>query len=158
MSQPSARTSTTQRFVLRAEQPFRALAIAAVTAVVGAVLLVLWRSLVLPLVVPVIGAVLLALAMAVTVAAALADRRWRQTVTLDEQAVTVADRRSTRTVTWSDIKQLKLDGDQLVLVTGTPEQAAEVRNPHGPSERAFAALLQAMSARLDADRGYHSME
>lgn len=158
MSQPSA-PPVPQRFVLRAELPFRALAIAAVSAIVGAVVLVVWKAWTLPAVVLVIGALVLAFALAVAVAAVLADRRWRQTVLLDERGLSVSTRAGEQRVAWSEVKRAKLDGDQLVFTTTSGQQhPAEVTNPHGPSERTFTDLLQAMSARLDADRGYHSLE
>lgn len=158
MTQPSGPTAP-QRFVLRAELPFRALAIAAVSAIVGAVLLVLWGALELPALALVVGIVVLAFALAVTVAAGLAERRWRQTVLVEDAALTVSSRDSRRTLRWSDVKAVRLEGDRLVFTRTSGEQdPTEVNNPHGPSERTFAAMLSAISARLDADRGYHSLE
>ena len=146
-----------QQFVLRAELPFRALAIGSGGAVAGAGLLVLWRSMALSPAVAVLGGLLLAFAVAVTVAAVLAARRWRQTVTLDEEGITVVSGRTRRTLAWSDIKRVTLDGDRAVL-EGDQHSRTEVSNPHGPSERVFVALLEEMTARLDASRGYRPFE
>lgn len=155
MSDLPAAPAVPQRFVLRSELPFRALAVAAGTAVAGALVLVLSSARAWPWPAEVLGAVLLAFAVAVMIAAVLADRRWRQTVTLAQSAVTVSRRRSRQTLAWSEIKQVKLNGDQLLLITAG-DVAAEVSNPHGPSERVFNALLTELTARLDADRGYHA--
>lgn len=122
----------------------------------GATLLVLGSALALPAAVLVIGGIVLASALAVTVAAGLAERRWRQTVLLEDGALTVSSRDDRRTLRWSDIKAVRLEGDRLVFTKTSGEQdPAEVTNPHGPSQRTFSAMLAAISARLDADRGYH---
>ena len=159
MTQPSGAPTAPQRFVLRAELPFRALVIAAIAAVAGAALLVLGKALALPAAVVALGGLLLGFAVALAVAAVLAERRWRQTVLLEEAALTVSTRDSRRTLRWSEITSVKLEGDRLVFTkTSGESDPTEVSNPHGPSERTFVAMLDAISARLDADRGYHSLE
>lgn len=143
--------------MLRSDLPFRALVIGAASALAGAALLVLWKALDLAAVFTVLGGLLLAFAVAVTIAALFAARRWRQTVTIDEHGLTVSSGSSRRTLAWSDIRQVKLDGERAVIQTGDGEQT-EVRNPHGPSERMFVALLEEMTVRLDASRGYRPIE
>lgn len=144
-----------QRFVLRAQTPLRALVIASGSEVIGAILLVGWDALDLPVVVVVLAALLLAFGSAVLLAAVLAFGRLAQTVEVGPSGVTLHTRsRDATTLAWADVKQVTLNGDRLVLKTASEDQAMAVRNPGGGADRTFAAMTEAIRARLDADRGY----
>ncbi len=150
-------TGPSQTFVLREDAPNRALAIASVSAVVGAILMVLWGANGWSAAVLVIGILLLAFGVALVVAAILASRRRRQTVEVTETGLTLNDSRGARTVRWSEVRQVTLNGPRLALLTGDgTEVAAQVLNPGGRSHTTFMALAQAVQTALDADRGYRS--
>jgi hypothetical protein len=88
----------------------------------------------------------------------LASRRLRQTVEVAATGLTVHDGAGTRTVHWSDVREVTLSGPRLALLTGDKAAvAAEVVNPGGRSQTTFLALVQAIQTALDADRGYRSV-
>jgi membrane protein implicated in regulation of membrane protease activity len=150
-------TGGSQIFRLRADLPIRVLVVAAVSAAVGAVLVVIWGAAAVPFGLAVVGLVLLAFGLALVVAAALAQRRLRQTVTLSEAGIRLESRRVTRSLPWSAVVEVSLRGPLLGLRTAEGREAGEpveVINPGGGSDRAFEALLDAIRTRLDADRGY----
>jgi hypothetical protein len=148
-----------QRFELRSDVVVRALAIASASALPGAVLVVLWAAQSLTVVVLVLGLLLLVFGVALALAAVLAHRRLRQTVVLTDSGISVRARGRTRTVPWSDVKQVNLQGVQLVLEPTEGKGAPlEVTNPRGSSELAFSELLPQISVRLDANRGYRRFE
>ncbi|MDQ1483341.1 MAG: hypothetical protein QOF35_1417 [Actinomycetota bacterium] len=131
---------------------------AAVSAVAGAALLILWGAKALPFAVLVCGALLMAFGVVVVLAAALAHFRVRQTVVLNIAGITVRNLRGQHTLMWSDIQQVTLNGVRLTLVTaGQRGPSAELLNPGGHSEPIFAELLASIRTSLDADRGYRSM-
>jgi hypothetical protein len=143
-----------QRFTLTAPVPVRALAIAAVTAVVGAGLAVASRMLDLGAVVLGVGLVGIGLALALVVAALVLEARARTDLSLQSDAVTVRRAGQAQRVAWADIDNVTLTGPRLTLVrkSGNP---VVVVNPRTPADPTFTALLAALSRRLDADRGYH---
>ena len=151
--------ASVQRFVLRARTPLNALALAAGLEVIGAILLVTWGALDLPLVVGILGGLLLACGGGAMLAGVLALRRFAQTVELTSMGVTVAGAQGTRTLPWSSVTQVTLNGRVLTLQTGSDrDEPVEVLNPRGPAEVTFAALIEALRERLDTDRGYRPLE
>lgn len=144
-----------QRFTLTAPPPVRALAIAAVTALVAAALIVTSRILDLGTVVLVVGVVGLALAVALAVAALVLSRRARVDLVLAADAVTVRRAGQAQRVPWADIDNVTLTGPRLTLVRKTGADVAVV-NPRTPTDPTFTALLAALTQRLDADRGYRT--
>jgi hypothetical protein len=146
-------TEGDQRFTLTAPPPVRALAIAAVTALVGAGLMVASRMLDLGSVVLVVGLVGLALAVALTVAAFVLGARARADLVMEREAITVRRNGEVRRVPWADIDTVTLTGARLTLVRKTGAGVVVV-NPRTPTDPTFTALLSAIQHRLDADRGY----
>lgn len=141
--------------MLRADAPNRALVIASVSAVVGAILMVLWGANGWSAAVLVLGALLLVFGVALVVSAILAARRLRQTLEVTETGLTLNDSHGARTVRWSEVRQVTLSGPRLALLTGDGlDVAAQVLNPGGRSQTTFLALAQAIQTALDADRGY----
>ncbi len=146
---------TGERFTLSARPPVRALAITAVTAVVGAALVVVASALDWPTAFAVIGVVLLALAFALAVLAFVLVAQLRVAVQVDAETLTIA-RGSQRTVlAWSDVREVALRGRRVVLLLkGDSAQAVSIVNPRGPTDPTFLALLRALQRQLDDDRGY----
>lgn len=144
-----------QRFTLTAPPPVRALAIAAVTALVAAALAVASRMLDLGSVVLVVGVVGLGLGVALAVAALVLAARSRADLVLGADAVTVRRAGRTQRVSWADIDNVSLTGPRLTMVRKTGPDLVVV-NPRTPTDPTFTALLAALSRRLDADRGYRT--
>ena len=146
-------TSADERFTLTAPPPVRALAIAAVTALVGTALMVLARALDLGPVVLVVGLVGLVLAVALAVAALVLTARFRAELVLEPAAITARRAGQTQRVPWADIDTVTLTGPRLALVRKSGANVI-VLNPRTPTDPTFTALLTAIQQRLDADRGY----
>lgn len=144
-----------ERFVLALRPPVRALAITAVTALLGALLVVLAQVFELGLVLMIIGGVLLFSAVSLGVITALLVSRLRSTVLLDADAIRVIRGRRTSRVPWSTVDHVMLKGPRLTVVT-KPDQgeAITVVNPRTPTDPTFSALVAAVQSRLNADRGY----
>lgn len=148
-----------QRFVLRSRRPLRAMAIGAGAVLVGALLLVGWGAGRLPLVLAVLGGLLAVLGLALTVAAGRAFGRLAQTVELRAAGATLLTRGRSTTLAWSDVKKVSLDGPRLILLPDSAQiEPLQVLNPGGTADATFAALTAAVSARLDAHRGYRQLE
>ncbi len=158
MSSPPADQAPHQQYVLAATPPLRALAIAAVTEVLGALLLVGWQALDLPLVAGVLGALLLAAGTVLLGAAVILTGRLRTIVELNEDAVRVTRAGRTRSLRWDVVREVTLLHPQLRLLTTDPSGELLITNPRGPGDPRFAALLEALRQRLDAGRGYRPPE
>ena len=148
-------TEGDQRFTLTAPPPVRALAIAAVTALVGAGLMVAAQVLDLGPVVLVVGLVGLGLAVALAVAALVLAARARADLVMEPEAITVRRAGQERRVPWGDIDSVTLTGPRLTLVRKTGAGVVVV-NPRTPTDPTFTALLNAIQRRLDTDRGYEA--
>ncbi len=146
---------TSQTFALRADAN-RALVIASGSALLGAVLVVLWGANNWSATVAVFGTLLLVFGVVLVVAAILASRRLRQAVEINQAGLALHDRHGTRTVLWSDVRRVTLVGPRLALLTDESVVAAQVVNPGGRSQTTFMALVQAVQTALDADRGYRT--
>ena len=103
-----------QRFTLTAPPPVRPLAIAAVTALVGARLMVASRALDLGAVVLVVG--LVGLGVAVALVAVVLVARVRAKVVMEPEAITVRPRSQVQRVPWAEIGTVTLTGSRLVVV------------------------------------------
>ena len=146
-----------ERFALTAPPPVRALAIAAVVAMVGAALIVGSRALGLGPVVLAVGVAGLGLAVALSVAALILVARLRCTLVLDTDGIAVIRARRTNRLAWSDIDKVSLTGPRLTLVTKASDGAdVSVVNLRGQRDPTFISLARAIRGRLDADRGYRT--
>lgn len=150
----STPTPSTQRFTLNAPPPVRPLAIAAVTVVVGAVLLVLRQALELPVAVAVLAGLLLVLGIALVLAALLLTTRLRTEVTLSSDAIHVLRHKQERSVSWREVTEVSLTHPRLSLLTAERSGGLVVVNPRQASDPVFSALVDQVRRRLDADRGY----
>jgi hypothetical protein len=154
-SQP-ARPSV-ERFTLRARPPLRPLFIAAVTEVVGALLLVLWRAADLPVVVGVLGIVLLVLGAALVVAALVLTARLRSEVLLEADALTVVRGGRRRSLPWAEVREVTLQHPRLSVLGDDEAARLVVVNPRPAGDPHFAAVADAVTRRLDAERGYREL-
>jgi hypothetical protein len=144
-----------QRFVLRPPPPVRALGIASVSVVVGAVLVVLWGEWSRPLILVLLAVILMAAGVALASAALVIHQMLCQTVIVAETGITVLDRRARRTLSWSSIGQVSVIGPRLLLRNdGDP---VKIINSRGPTDPVFVALVSAITLKLDADRGYRNL-
>jgi len=144
-----------EHFTLAARPPVRALAIAAVTALMGAGLMVASRVFDLGSVVLVIGLVGLGLAVGLAVAVLILVARARVDLVLDPDSITVRQAGKERRVPWAEIDTVTLTGSRLTLVRKTGAGVVVV-NPRTPADPTFTALLSTIQHRLDADRGYRT--
>jgi hypothetical protein len=155
VSQPIGAAS--QRFKFSAAPPLRALAIASTCALAGAFLILIGNELHWPGLILVLSGVLLAFGIAFTVAVFVMVRRVRSVLLLDVNAITVVRGRRKTMLKWSDIQEVTLRGQRLVLVGRPGSRSAAVVNPPGSSQAVFAALVDAVKARLDDNRGYRQL-
>ena len=146
-------TTGQDHFTLTARPPVRALAIAAVTALVAAGLIVASRVLDLGAAVFVVGLVGLALAVALAVAALVLAARARADLVMEPEAIIVRRAGQERRVPWADIDTVTLTGPRLTLVRKSGSGVVVV-NPRTRPDPTFAALLSAIHHRLNTDRGY----
>ena len=154
---PAARPPL-QRFVLVAAPPVRALAIAAGTEVLGALLLVGWQALDLPLAVAVIGALLLAFGTLLVTAALVLSGRLRTVVELTPDGLRVTRAGQSRSVPWSAVREVKLQHPQLQVIAQDRAAGVVVTNPRGADDPRFVSLVEALRQRLDTDRGYRTLD
>ncbi len=144
-----------QSYVLRPRPPVRALAIASLAALVGAVLTVVAAALGLPGAVLVLGAVVLGVALALAVASLVLTARLRSTISLDPTGLKLSRGPQRVDLVWGDISAVDLTGDSIVLRT-RDDGRTEVPNPRGTSDPVVSSMLNAIRAALDADRGYEN--
>jgi hypothetical protein len=142
-------------FTLEAASPVRALGIAAIAAVAGAVLWVVSAVADLPLGFAVLGAAVLIFAVTLALVALLLARRMRTTVTIEPEQVTVSEGQERRTVAWADIYEVTLKDRRLTLGARSDSTLdLVIRNPRPMSDPRFRAMLVSVQRHLDADRGY----
>jgi hypothetical protein len=141
--------SQTDVFELRPPPPVRALAIASVSALAGAVVIVLSAH----RAVTVLGALLLGFGVLLAAVALVLTARLRSTVRVDATGLQVSRGRRTDTLAWVDVDQVRERGHQLIAYgrEGHTELVVTVPGPRGPS---YVRLLDAVRHRLDESRGY----
>lgn len=159
MSDQTPAPEESRTYELRAERPLPALVLAAVSALLGAVLVVLWRAGTAGWPLLVVGVLALLLGLALVLASLVLARRLRQTAVLDQVGIGVTDRAGVRALAWPDVAEVTLQGVRMVLVAADGHgPSVEVVNPRGPSQAVFLELLEDVRTRLDADRGYRPLE
>ena len=151
----SAPTPSEERFELKPAPPVRAMAISAVTAIVGAGLIVLATANAWSLAVVIVGIALLIFGVSLAVTALLLVQRMRTVVVVGSDDLAVLRGRQSGSVSWSKIDKVSLRGPRLTVITKTGGGAnLAVVNPRTPADPTFAALIAAVRRRLDVDRGY----
>ena len=145
-------------FHLEAASPVRALGIAAIAAIAGAVLWVVSAVADLPLALAVLGAAMLIFAVSLALVAVLLARRLRTTVKIEPEQLTVTDGPDHRTVAWGDIYEVTLKGRRLTLGARSDSTLdLVIRNPRPMNDPRFRALVVSVQRHLDADRGYRPL-
>jgi hypothetical protein len=99
-----------------------------------------------------IGLLLFGLSLAASVL--LFAARLRVHVDLDPEKITIRRGFHARSLRWTEIKRVSLDGSRLTLHAKEPQQDAIVINPRSPADPRFMSLVGAISKRLDTSRGY----
>ncbi len=140
------------RYLIRPRPPVRALAIAAVATLVGAVVLVLSVSLGWPVIVGVLAVLLLLGGAALAGAALWAMRRHVVALTLDEEGYHVAGAGQRHQGQWADVTRVAQNqaGDRLVIHQG---QARTHLVFAGRDEQLIADVVEDIKARLRAVHG-----
>lgn len=132
--------------------PVRAFAVAAVLALLGAGAVVVPVTGVAQTVLVVVGIVLLVLAALLLVLAFTSSRRQKVTVHLDESGYRVDSPSGVRLGAWADVTRVTTAPGRITLHQGDDERVHLVA-PAGQLPQ-FEAIEQAISQRLDDDRGY----
>ena len=153
MSDSQSARPPVERFTLRPRPPLRPLFIGAVTEVVGALLVVLWQAAELPAVVGVLGVVLLALGAALVVAALVLTSRLQAEVLLEADALTVVRGGNRRSLPWGEVREVTMEHPRLTVLGDAAAGRLVVVNPRSAGDPHFAALANAVTRRLDAERG-----
>jgi hypothetical protein len=125
--------------------------------VLGALLLVGWSALDLPLVVVLLGGLLLALGTALLATALVLAGRLRAVVELRPEVLAVSRGGRSRSVAWNAVKEVKLQHPRVLVVTEDPADGLVITNPRGAADARFASLVDALTERLDANRGYRPL-
>ena len=144
------------RYELRPRPAVPSLAIAAVGTLAGCGALIIWGGgtggtafLVLG-----IGFLIFGLSLAASVLLFMA--RLRAQVDLDPEKITIRRGSHARSLRWTEIQRVSLDGPRLTLQAKAPQLDAVVINPRSPADPVFMSLVAAISQRLDTSRGYGS--
>jgi hypothetical protein len=82
--------------------------------------------------------------------------RLRVHVELDPEKITIRRGSHARSLKWTEIERVSLDGSRLTLHAKEPQLDAIVINPRSPADPRFMSLVGAISKRLDVSRGYGS--
>ena len=130
----------------------RAFAVAAVLAVVGAGVTVLPLDGAARVAVIVVGILLIVAAAALVGLAFAASRRQRVTIELDEAGYRVNSPTGVRSGSWQDVTRVTAAPGRITLHRGETERVHLVA-PQGQLPQ-FDAIAEAISKRLDDDRGY----
>jgi len=143
-------------FVMTPRPPVRALALAAVLAIAGAVLIVVPVGGVGGIVLTVAGAVLLVCALALGLVAFAVPRRQKVVIRVDDEGYRVEAPGGVRQGEWSAVTRVTASPGRLTLHQGERERVHLV-SPAGPTHE-MDALGEAISRHLDANRGYRTFE
>lgn len=130
----------------------RAFAVSAVVAAVGAMIAVLPLEGAGRIALIVVGALLIVGAAVLIGLAIGTSRRQRVTIALDEAGYRVDSPAGVRTGTWADVTRVTAAPGRITLHQGDQERVHLVA-PDGQLPQ-FEAITQAISQRLDDDRGY----
>ncbi|MFT4215808.1 MAG: hypothetical protein QM619_01290 [Micropruina sp.] len=138
--------------VLTPPLPLRAVALAAVLAIVGAVLIVLTSALDLLAALAVVGWLLLAGAVALLVVAAMSWRRMRVVVEFTDGGYRINGPESHEEGSWADVTKVTQAPTSLTIHHG-PDRRVRLVSPRGVTAE-MVHLTADLAKRLDASRGY----
>jgi hypothetical protein len=144
------------RFELRPRPAVPSLAAAAVGTLAGCGALIIWGRGNAGTVFLVLGIGLLLFGLSLAASVLLVLARLRAYVELDPEKITIRRGSQARTLRWTEIERVLLDGPRLTLQAKEPQQDAVVINPRPAADPGFMSLVAAISQRLDTSRGYGS--
>jgi hypothetical protein len=143
-------------YELRPRPAVPTLAASAVGTMAGCVALIIWGRGGSSAAFLVLGIGLLLFGVSLAASVLLFAARLRVRVDLDPEKITIRRGSHTRTLRWTEIERMSLDGARLTLRAKKPQQDAVMVNPRSPADPGFMALIAAISQRLDTSRGYTS--
>ena len=141
-------------YELRPSPAVPTLAAAAVGTVVGCLALIIWGRGGGSAAFLVLGVGLLLFGLSLAASVLLFAARLRVHVDLDPEKITIRRGLHARSLRWTEIERVSLDGSRLTLHAKAPQQDAIVINPRSPADPRFMSLVGAISKRLDTSRGY----
>jgi hypothetical protein len=159
MSNPAVSPQDRQRFFLQARTPVRAYALSAVGSVLGAVLLVATLTLEWPRVLVVLGIILMAFGIALSTAALFAKARYRTTLLVERDSITLINGRRRRVLNWTEVGDVTVQGPHLVFAPRDASGRREIVlfDPRQTDSPLFQDLVAALRHRLDVSRGYRPL-
>lgn len=144
------------RYLIKPRPPVRAFFIAAVASVAGAALLVLALTQGWHWVVAVVGGVLIAVGVALAVLAFLAPERQKVQLTFTPDGYRLEGQGSSESGLWEDVTRVtqSVDGRRVTIFSG--EEARHHLMFAPGSDVDIELVLQDLSVRLDAAKGYRN--
>ena len=143
-------------YQLRPRPAVPTLAAAAVGTMAGCLALIIWGRGSSNAAFLVLGIGLLLFGASLTASVLLFAARLRVHVELDPENITIRRGSHARSLKWTEIERVSLDGSRLTLHAKEPQLDAIVINPRSPADPRFMSLVGAISKRLDVSRGYGS--
>lgn len=141
-------------YELRPRPAVPTLAAAAIGTIAGCVALIIWGRGDGSATFLVLGIGLLLFGVSLAASVLLFAARLRVHVELDPEKITIRRGSQARSLRWTEIERVSLDGARLTLQAKKPQQDAIVVNPRSPADPGFMSLIAAISQRLDTSRGY----
>jgi hypothetical protein len=155
VSNPAHPPEDQQRFALIAQPPLRAYLIASISSLGGGVLIVLWMMQDWPLIVGVLASLLLLFGLALSGATLLLTSRFKTTLVIDRDTVTLINGRRRRVLNWTEVADVSLHGSHLIFTPkGEGKRAVVPFDARRTDRHLFDDLLATVRSRLDASRGY----
>jgi hypothetical protein len=142
------------QYDLRPRPPVPTFAAAAAAAVVACGLLAVYGIRGGGAVLLVAGLALLIFGITLVCGAALFMVRLRTVIKIDAKSINILRRSQVRTLQWTEIKNVSLEGERLTLHVDDSQGDVAVINPRSPADPMFSSLMATLSRRLDASRGY----
>lgn len=145
------------RYTLKPRPPLRAFVVAAALSLVAAVVIVVGADRLLGWVTG-IGIFVAALALALLLLAVGSMRTMRVHVDVDDEGYAISGPNIDKRGRWVDVTKLALadEGARLVFHHG-PIERTHLWSPMGGNDPSMAALVQDVTKRLDASRGYSNL-
>lgn len=148
----------TTTYVLKPRPPVRAFAIAAGTAVCALLLVVEGSAWSWPVFFVVLGWLLLACALGLLGAALWSMHRMRVFVDLDDDGYAISGAGSQAAASWTDVARVtSVGGGSRLVFYAKDGTTTNLVSPSGPGNREIKRLSDDLAIRLDASRGYRSV-
>ena len=156
MSEVGAGGTAGTSYELRPRPAVPTLAAAAAGTMAGCLALIIWGRGGGSAAFLVLGIGLLLFGLSLAASVLLFAARLRVLIELDPEKITIRRGFHARSLRWTEIERVSLDGSRLTLHAKQPQQDAIVINPRSAGGSRFMSLIGAISKRLDTSRGYGS--